>query len=245
MLAYRNQPVTQTETQTRKQAQAIQAQIQNGTGQQAYRFRNWSSPTGAVPGVEDMPPAHIAAYSGSNVRKRAPVLTVEGCGYAGAPLTTQDRAAMQAVPGADEALAPAARQTRTKPDDKQEARPKARRQYRLKNTQDDTQEDRHEDKLEARQDAEKMAAIQKLYRQKMMMRLRSLIPLLDNTGGAVRKLFMESCYNIKNEYRLREETERDQEAQKAPKAQDAPKAPPATCNTDNAETLSCSFSPRF
>ena len=199
-------------------------------------FRNWSSPTGAVPGVEDVPPAHNAACSGSNVRKRAPVLTLEGCGYAGAPLTTEDKAAMQAVPGAGEALSPAARNPRMKPDDKpedrQEARPKAMWQNRLKDTQ--------QDKQEAGQDADRQAAIQKLYRQKTMLRLRSLIPLLDNTGGAVRKLFMESCYNLKNEYRLREETERAQEAEEAPKAQSS-----AVCNTDNAETLSCSFSPRF
>ncbi len=94
-------------------------------------------------------------------------------------------------------------------------------------------------RLPEEQDAAKEAALQKLYRKKTMMHLRSLIPLLDNAGGAVRRLFMETCYDIKNEYRLREETERAQEARVVPKA------PPAVCNTDNAETLSCSFSPRF
>lgn len=232
MLSYRNQSVTQTETQTRAQAQTIQAQKQYTTGQQAYRFRNWSGPTGAVPGVEDMPPAHNALYSGSNIRKRAPVLTMEGCGYAGAPLTSQDRAAIQAVPGADEGPSPAARQP------KQEVRPDARPADRQENKPERTPQD----KLKAGQDAEKKAAMQELYRQKAMMRLRSLIPLLDNTGGAVRKLFMETCYSLKNEDSLREKTER---AQGNPKAEEAPKAPPAVCNTDNAETLSCSFSPRF
>lgn len=222
MLSYRNQSVTQAETQTSAQAHTIQAQKQYTTGQQAYRFRNWSGPTGAVPGVDDMPPAHNALYSGSNIRKRAPVLTMEGCGYAGASLTSQDKAAIQAVPSAEKVLSPAARQPRNKPADRQEGTP--------------------QEKLEAGQDADRQAAMQDLYRQKTMMRLRSLIPLLDNTGGAVRKLFMETCYNLKNEYSLRERTER---AQENSKAQEAPKAPHAVCNTDNAETLSCSFSPRF
>ena len=239
MLSYRNQSVTQTETHTRAQtytkqthtmAHTIQAQKQYTAGQQAYRFRNWSGPTGAVPGVEDMPPAHNALYSGSNVRKRAPVLTMEGCGYAGAPLTSQDRTAVQAVPGAEEVLSPAASKPLNKPDDK----PEARWQNRPERTP--------QEKLEAGQDADRQAAMQDLYRQKTMMRLRSLIPLLDNAGGAVRKLFMETCYSLKNEYSLRERTERTQEK---PKAQEAPKAQPAVCNTDNAETLSCSFSPRF
>ncbi len=234
MLSYRNQSVTQTETQTSAQAQTIQAQKQYTKGQQAYRFRNWSGSTGAVPGVEDMPPAHNALYSGSNIRKRAPVLTMEGCGYAGALLTSQDRAAIQAVPGTEEVLSPAARQPLSRPDARPDARPADRQENKPECTP--------QDKPEAVQDAEKKAAMQELYRQKAMMRLRSLIPLLDNTGGAVRKLFMETCYSLKNEYSLREKTER---AQENPKAEVPPKAPPPVCNTDNAETLSCSFSPRF
>ncbi len=232
MLSYRTQPVTlaatqtaiQTaslaRTQTQAQVQAVQAQRQQqGAGQQAYRYRTWSGSTGAVPGVENMPPAHSGAHRVHNIRKRAPVLTLEGCGHAGAGAgpdpARQDKAAMEAVPGTDEVLSSAA-----KPLHGKMAKPA-------------------QDRLQEEQDTEKQAAMEKLYRQKTMMQLRSMIPLLENTGGAVRRLFMETCYSLKNEHRLREETERAQEAR------EVPKAPPAACNADNAETLSCSFSPRF
>ncbi len=216
MLSYRNQPVTQA-LQAHKQ--------QHGTGEQAaYRYRSWSAPTGAVPGVEAMPPAHGVIYDdSSNIRKRAPVLTLEGCGCAGSPVTRDDRTGMQAVPGTDEVPSPSAKPVPGKMQDSLQDGTDARQQDQKKDT-------------------ERQAAMQSLYRQKTIQRQRGLIPMLGETGGAVRKLFMEACYDIRNEYRLREKAEKAPEAvpKSVPQA-----APPASLHTDNAETLSCSFSPRF
>ena len=176
MIGYRTSAVPQQNSWTQSQTDLER--------QRELLNRDWTRPTGAVPGVEDRP-AHRPARIARIVQKeQPPLLTVEGYGYRGTPLSVPPQESCHCVLGVEDMQGISTRSRSAGP-----GQPTTARQAPLERKDEDPAAELAE---QARMERRKAA--RKQQQASRAMRLLTMLPL---AACAVQRLFIEAFQDVR------------------------------------------------